>query len=136
LEGCIFCRIVQGSARAAVVYQDEKVLCFLDINPVAPGHTLVIPRGHYETLLDVFSDSEMGALGKGCRIIGAALMKALGAKGFNVMMNNLPAAGQLVPHAHFHVVPRFPGDGLRHWPGTPTPPAVLEKVAEKLRKAL
>jgi len=135
LEGCVFCRIVRGTAPASIVYQDESIFCFLDMNPVAPGHTLVIPRGHHETLLDV-PDDAMGALGRGCRLIGAALRKALGAEGFNVMMNNFGAAGQLIPHAHFHVVPRYRNDGLRHWPGTPTPPRALEEVAQKLREAL
>lgn len=135
MQPCIFCRIVSGQAPASRLYEDEHVLAFLDINPVNPGHALIIPKAHHETLLDL-PDALMGPLGTACRRVAAALLRATGAGGFNLMMNNYRVAGQLVPHAHFHVVPRHAGDGLRHWPGRPTPVPELERVAARLREEL
>jgi len=135
LERCIFCDIISGRAPASRLYEDELILAFLDINPVNPGHALIIPKEHHETLLDV-PDRLMGPLGVACRRVAAALMAATKAGGFNLMMNNYRLAGQLVPHAHLHLVPRHAGDGLRHWPGRPTPKAELDRVAERIRAAL
>ena len=135
MERCIFCDIVRGRAPAARVYEDESVLAFLDLNPANPGHALVIPKEHHQTFLDL-PDHLMGPLGIATRRVAAALMRATGAGGFNLMMNNYRVAGQLIAHVHFHVVPRHARDGLRHWPGHPTPSAELEKVAEKVRAAL
>jgi histidine triad (HIT) family protein len=132
---CIFCDIASGRAPASRLYADDQVLAFLDINPVNAGHALVIPRLHCQTLLDV-PDELMGPLGVLARRVAAALMKTTGAGGFNLQMNNYAVAGQLVPHAHLHVIPRHPGDGLRLWPGRSAPQAELEALAERVRSAL
>jgi histidine triad (HIT) family protein len=135
LMRCIFCDIVGGRAKADRIYEDEDILAFLDINPVNPGHALVIPKGHYETFLDI-PDRLMGPLGVATRRVSAALMQVTKVGGFNLMMNNYRVANQLVPHAHFHVVPRREGDGLRHWPGVRATAPELASMAERLRAAL
>lgn len=135
MQRCIFCEIVAGRTPASRLFEDEHTLAFLDINPVSPGHALVIPKEHMETLLDV-PDRLMGPLGITTRRVAAALMRATQAGGFNLQMNNYRIAGQLVPHVHFHLVPRHAGDGLRPWHGRPTPASELESMAEKVRATL
>ena len=135
MKRCIFCDIVRGLAPASRIYEDEHTLAFLDINPVNPGHTLIIPKEHHETLLDI-PDHLMGPLSVATRRVAAALLAATGAGGFNLMMNNYAVAGQLIPHAHLHLIPRHPGDGLLLWAGVPASAADLERMAEKLRAAL
>jgi len=111
---CIFCKIVDGVIPCAKVYESETCLAFLDIAPVHAGHTLVLPKGHYPTLMDIPS-SLGGDLTEALSKIGRAVMEATGADGLNLMQNNYEAAGQLVHHAHFHLIPRFSNDGLTLW---------------------
>ncbi|MFB6097214.1 MAG: HIT family protein [Haloferacaceae archaeon] len=109
-EDCIFCRIVDGDIPARVVYEDDDVLAFLDANPLAPGHTLVIPKRHYEDLeATPAEDGEMtfAALHHLLPIVKAAV----DADGATVGINDGEAAGQEVPHLHAHIIPRFEGDG-------------------------
>ena len=112
---CIFCKIVAGEIPCAKVYESESCLAFLDIAPVSAGHALVLLKGHYPTLMDI--PAELGSeLLQALSRVGRAVMEATGADGLNLMQNNYEAAGQLVHHAHFHLVPRFSDDGLRLWP--------------------
>ncbi len=111
MENCIFCKIVTKESPCAEVYSGEHVLAFLDIGPIAPGHTLVIPKTHYSNLWDVPA-SLAAELFTSMQKIGGALMEATRATGMNVVMNNFPSAGQVVMHAHWHLIPRFDGDGL------------------------
>ena len=114
---CIFCKIVAGEIPCAKVYESETCLAFLDIAPVHAGHALVLPKAHHPTLLDL--PAELGSdLMQAMSKVGAAVMEATGADGLNLMQNNFEAAGQLVHHAHFHLVPRFKDDGLWLWPQT------------------
>jgi len=112
---CIFCKIIRGEIPCCKVYETDSVLAFLDIAPVNLGHTLVIPKAHVE---DVFSlPGELAPkLLEAIRVVGLALKEGLGAPGMNLGMNNGAAAGQLVFHAHWHLIPRFEGDGLTLWP--------------------
>ena len=112
---CIFCTIVAGGIPCAKVYESETCLAFLDIAPVNAGHTLVLPKGHYPTLMDI--PAELGSdLTTALSRVGKAVMEATGADGLNLMQNNHEAAGQLVHHAHFHLIPRHSDDGLKLWP--------------------
>ena len=115
---CIFCKIIQGELPCAKVYETDTVLSFLDINPVLPGHALVIPKAHHPTLFEL-----PPALGQdlieALRVVGGAIMKVTGAPGLNVWQNNFEEAGQLVFHVHFHLIPRFADDGLSLWPQKP-----------------
>jgi histidine triad (HIT) family protein len=135
-SGCVFCSIVAGETPAHRVLEDEACVAFLDARPVFPGHVLVVPRDHRETLLDLTTE-EVAALFERARRVCGAAESALGAQGTFVGMNN--RISQSVPHAHVHVVPRRKGDGLRgfFWPrqkyGSDAEAAAL---AERLRDAL
>jgi len=112
---CIFCDIGAGAAPAERLLETERVVAFLDIAPVNYGHTLVIPKDHYATFLDLPDDlwTEMSQV---ARRVAGALRKVLYAQGFNLGMNNFEAAGQVVFHAHLHVIPRYSTDGLHFFP--------------------
>lgn len=112
---CLFCKIARGEIPCAKVYEDRNVLAFLDIAPVARGHALVIPKAHFVDIWDLPLDLTpmlMAAIQK----VGRGLLDALDATGLNVGMNNGHAAGQMVFHAHCHLIPRRPEDGLTAWP--------------------
>ena len=109
-EDCIFCRIVDGELPARVVYEDDDVLAFLDANPMAPGHTLVVPKHHYETLSDL-PDDEGSAVFAALHRLTPLVEDAVDADASTVAFNNGEAAGQEIPHVHGHVIPRFEGDG-------------------------
>ena len=135
MRDCIFCRIVAGQARSEKILETPQVLAFLDIAPVHPGHTLVVPKTHYETLLDLPDDlwREMGQVS---RRVAQALQKAFRNPGFNLGMNNFPAAGQVVFHAHLHVIPRYYGDDLALFPQQSYGPGVISLMGQKMRLAL
>ena len=117
VPGCVFCSIVAGDTPAHVVLDDEVALGFLDIRPLFPGHVLLVPREHHETLADLPSDL-LGPLFERVQRLSVAVPGATGAVGSFVAMNN--KVSQSVPHLHVHVVPRTKGDGLRgfFWPRT------------------
>jgi histidine triad (HIT) family protein len=112
---CLFCRIAAGATGAAVAFEDEHSLAFLDHRPLFRGHCLLIPRAHYETLADL-PDRLVGPLFGNARSLCAAVEEALGADGAFVAINN--RVSQSVTHLHIHVVPRRKGDGLKgfFWP--------------------
>ena len=109
-EDCIFCAIVAGDIPSRTVYEDDSVLAFLDANPLARGHTLVVPKDHYETIGDMPEDTAAAVFDALYRLV-PAIEDAVGADASNVGFNNGAASGQEVPHVHGHVVPRFEGDG-------------------------
>ena len=113
--GCTFCRIAAGDAPAHVVLDTDLTFGFLDVRPLFPGHTLLVPRAHHTTLTDLPPDL-VEPLFADARRLAAAMVEALGAQGSFVAVNN--RVSQSVPHLHVHVVPRTKGDGLRgfFWP--------------------
>ena len=114
-DGCVFCRIVAGEIPAHVVASDDDTLAFLDARPVFPGHTLLVPRDHHETLSDVPAPL-LGPLFEATQRLARAVESGMDAHGTFVAMNN--RVSQSVPHLHVHVVPRRRKDGLRgfFWP--------------------
>lgn len=108
-EPCIFCKIIRKEIPCYKVYEDDYVLAFLDIKPVNQGHILVIPKQHYDTILDMPTDLLKQLINIVYKSV-AALQKGLDPDGFNIIQNNGLQAGQLIPHVHFHVIPRFEGD--------------------------
>jgi histidine triad (HIT) family protein len=135
-RSCVFCAIVAGETPAHVVLDDDACVAFLDARPVFPGHVLVVPRAHRETLADL-SPPEVAALFGRARVLCGAVERALGAQGTFVGMNN--RVSQSVPHAHVHVVPRTKGDGLRgfFWPRQKyASDAQAAEIAARLRAAL
>lgn len=111
-EDCVFCKIIEGKIPSKKIYEDESAIAFLDINPASKGHSLIITKKHHGTLLDT-PETELRELMIAIQKVGAAVMKATKADGFNVVQNNGEAAGQVIHHIHFHVVPRFKGDSLK-----------------------
>ena len=128
---CPFCKIAAGEIPAAKVYEDDDVMAFLDLAPVNKGHTLVIPKEHHETLCDT-PDELLGKLISTTKLMAQAVQDATNCGGINIWQNNHRVAGQAVPHIHFHVIPRFEGDGLSFWPQG----RYEEGKKEEIRKAI
>ncbi len=112
---CIFCKIIQKDLAAYIVYEDEEAVAFLDSHPLFPGHVLLSPRQHYETLPDVPPELA-GSLMRKTQLLARAVEAAMNAEGTFIAVNN--RVSQTVPHLHIHVVPRKRRDGLRgfFWP--------------------
>jgi histidine triad (HIT) family protein len=133
---CRFCQIIAGGEPSHVVFEDERTLAFLDNRPLFPGHALLVPRDHYETLGDL-PDGLVGPLFANARLLSVAIPKAMRKPGSFVAVNNV--VSQSVPHLHVHVVPRKPKDGLRgfFWPRTKYESEdQMRDVAERVRKAV
>ncbi|TVT97002.1 hypothetical protein EJB05_57769, partial [Eragrostis curvula] len=112
-EGCVFCRIIRGDAPAYKIYEDDVCLCILDSHPLAPGHSLIIPKCHYPSL-EATPPPVVAAMCSKVPFLSNAIMKATECDSFNLVVNNGAAAGQVIFHTHFHIIPRRSGDKL--WP--------------------
>ncbi len=132
---CLFCRIVAGEEPAHVVVETDEVLGFLDVRPLFAGHTLVVPKTHVDTLVELPAELMTPVFSTAQRV-AAALPAALGAQGSFVAMNNV--VSQSVPHLHVHVAPRTKGDGLRgfFWPRTRYAEGEAETTAARLAAVL
>lgn len=132
----IFTRIIRGEIPCHRIFENDRVLAFLDINPIAEGHTLVVPKRQVERL-DQLTPDESAEIGRVLGSIAAAVMSVSGAAGYNVLQNNGTAAGQEVMHVHFHVIPRRPGDGLGfRWNVRSASPAQLAETARRIAATL
>jgi histidine triad (HIT) family protein len=133
---CVFCRILKGEIPCQRVHEGERTVAILDINPVAWGHTLVMTREHFETWTDLPPDLAAD-LARAVQVVARAVVKAAGAEGFNLLMNNKRCSGQAIEHAHFHVIPRKSQDGVKYdWKTKPYEAGQIEKVADSIRSAL
>ena len=108
---CVFCKIVAGDIPCHRVFESERVLAFLDIQPLSKGHTVVIPKNHAERL-DTLAPADAAAIAAELGDLGKRICAAVAADGYNVLQNNGAVSGQVVPHVHFHVIPRRADDGL------------------------
>ena len=135
VDDCVFCKIIKGELPARVVYEDDDVIAFLDINPAAPGHTLVVPKKHYKNVLDA-PDEVVSKVFLVAKKIAKASLEALGAKGVNIITNAEPVAGQIVMHFHVHVIPRFKEDELKFVYGYKYKEGEADEVARRLKSAL
>jgi histidine triad (HIT) family protein len=136
MADCIFCKIIAGQIPCAKVYEDATCLVFMDINPISSGHTLVVPKKHYEAIMEMPAD-EAAALYRPIPALAAAVKAALKAEALNVLQNNGRAAGQAVDHLHVHLIPRWAGDGLGfRWPAKKADFAVLAKQAADIKAGL
>ena len=134
-HACLFCRIVAGEVAAALIFEDEWTLAFLDHRPLFPGHCLLIPKTHFETLADLPEDL-IGPLFGNARLLAGAVEQAMESDGSFVAINN--RVSQSVAHLHIHMVPRRKKDGLRgfFWPRQKyESPAEMERVRDSLRGA-
>jgi histidine triad (HIT) family protein len=132
-NSCIFCKIAQRQAQASIIYEDDKVLAFLDIRPLNEGHTLIIPKEHYENVYDVPDDliAHIHRIGKRTAII---VKNVTGADGITIIQQNGHAAGQEVFHLHIHVVPRYEGQKLPKFTDIPNASREqLNEMAERLK---
>ena len=134
---CIFCKIVAGELPSIRVYEDADTLAFMDIGPVVKGHTLVIPKAHHDPLTGT-PGPVLQKLILVVQRIAQAHMTGLGADGVNVSQANGRVAGQIVPHIHFHVIPRFAKDGHSwNWKaGQYTDKTEMQSFADKIRAGL
>lgn len=133
MSDCIFCKIIAGEIPCYKVYEDDNVLAFLDITPVNPGHTLVVPKKHFANLLEL-PEEEANRLIAAVKKITPAILAGVGATDFNLELNNGPVAGQVVNHFHWHIVPRFAADGRELWHGNPYGESEAEKILERIKK--
>ncbi len=132
---CLFCKIANKELDAKIVYENENVLAFLDINPVNKGHTLVIPKNHSTNIFDI-EENDYVEVQKAVQKLAKKIVSALGACGANIIQNNNECAGQVIMHPHIHIIPRFDNDGLKHWPGKPyESEEEMLSVAEKIKSA-
>ncbi len=132
---CIFCKIIKGEVPSFNLVENEHVIAFLDIAPVAPGHTLVIPKRHIPTIHDL-PDDLLSPVLHTVRDIASALSRSLRADGISISQVNGACAGQVVPHLHFHVIPRHRQTPLQWHPGSYADETEKATYAEKIRGAL
>jgi histidine triad (HIT) family protein len=133
---CVFCKIVAGEIPGATVYEDEHSLAFLDIGPVAEGHVLLIPKEHYVTVADMPAET-VGRVLANLPRLARAIRTATGAEALNILQNNGRPAGQVVPHVHFHLIPKTADGGLSYaWPAGEYPDGRLREVQNSIREAL
>ena len=135
---CIFCKIVSGQIPCFKVYEDQMTLAFADINPLAPGHTLVIPKAHLANLMEM-DKAHLDAVHRTSQKVAQAMTSALGAPGITVVQLNGRAANQVVMHYHVHLIPRDrETDGLDafEWESVPGDMDQIKALTEKIKGAL
>lgn len=131
--GCVFCKIIKGELPCVKVYEDDKALAFLDIQPINPGHTLIVPKEHFENLLDT-PEEALAEMMKVVKKIAPAVLKGTGCSAFNLGVNTRPEAGQIVMHTHFHIIPRYQGDGYKLWGAKAYGPGEMEDVGGRIHQ--
>ncbi|HJJ22066.1 MAG: HIT family protein [Crenarchaeota archaeon] len=132
---CIFCDILDGKLDAHVVYEDKDHIAFLDKYPIDEGHTLVIPKKHYERITDMDSD-DVGKIFSLIPKIAKAILLGSGADAFSLAQNNGKAAKQIIPHVHVHIIPRYNNKGTE-WTKRQIPSSdELSKLAQKIKNAI
>lgn len=132
MEDCIFCKIVKGELPSYKVYEDEVNIAFLDINPTAHGHVLVIPKEHFSNFEAIPEDILQKTI-LVVKKVGQSIKDNLDVVGYNVCENNDPGANQIIPHIHFHLIPRYKDDHLDPWPQSPYPEGKAEEMLNKIK---
>jgi histidine triad (HIT) family protein len=132
---CIFCKIARGEIPCERIFEDKDVIAFLSISPVNKGHVLVVPKKHVVNLLDM-DEGTARSLFSHVRKLCKPVLAATNAEGLNVSMNNNPASGQEVMHAHVHIIPRYHDDGHRAWMHTTYTGGEFKQYGEKIRDVL
>ncbi|MCU0821464.1 MAG: HIT family protein [Spirochaetes bacterium] len=133
---CLFCKIVRGEIPSSVVYKDGDVLAFLDIFPYTRGHTVLVPVEHFFNFFD-FPEEKMEKYFSVLKSLSCRIKIALGADGINIVQNNFAAAGQIINHLHFHIIPRWDNDGkdFIRQPKEQAGPDYLKEISEKIISA-
>ncbi|HLN88723.1 MAG TPA: HIT family protein [Candidatus Binatia bacterium] len=140
MSECVFCQIIRKESHANIVYEDDQVVAFLSNRPVNEGHTLVVPKKHYENIYDI-PEEEAAYLFKISKRVAVAVKDSVVAEGIRIVQNNGWAAGQVIFHLHVHVIPMKPNEGFTHGKAyrdfsSPRIQEELEKDAQKIRKRL
>ena len=132
---CIFCKIAKGEIPCNKVYEDDSTIAFLDIGPVSTGHSLVIPKGHFEKIYEMDSESEKALMNTVSKV-SKAIEETLNCD-FNVLNNNGEKAGQVVKHVHFHIIPRTGEEKFDfNWPSQEYPEGEAEELLKKIKANL
>ncbi len=138
MSDCIFCKIIQGEIPSAKVYEDDRVFAFMDINPIATGHTLIIPKTHAENIWEI-PEADLAAIHLASKKIAHAMRNALDPLGVAALQLNGRGVNQLVMHYHLHLIPRTaesPEIALTKWDLIPGDTAAIQKTGEKIAAAL
>lgn len=135
MSDCIFCKIIKKEIPADFIYENDKIVAFLDIHPCNPGHALVVPKAHFTDLTET-PDDVLADIMSRTKKIAPAIVSAVKADGFNSIFNTKPAAGQVIFHTHMHIIPRFKSDGLKHWPEKSLSKEEMEKIKKGIISAL
>lgn len=133
MNDCIFCKIISGEIPSHKVYEDEWSLAFLDISPSSVGHTLVIPKDHFENIYTL-PDETLARLALSAKKVAVAVKNATLCDGINLIMNNEKNAGQIIFHAHIHIIPRKENDGLKLFPHGSSTNEELSELAKKIKE--
>ena len=132
-KNCIFCKIIQDEIPSAKIYEDDHVISFLDIMPANKGHCLVVPKKHAHTLMEMGDDDVCNSI-KAVKKVARAISLSLGNGSFNIVMSNGKEAGQIVNHAHIHIIPRFQKDRLRiKWSHLKYEDGEINEYAKRIR---
>jgi histidine triad (HIT) family protein len=135
-ENCIFCKIASGAIPSYKLYEDDLLLCFLDVFPIVSGHTLVIPKGHYRNVLEIPPDV-LAAIHLRIPKLAAATIAGVKVEACHVLTNSGVEAGQTVDHLHYHIIPRFEGDGYKMgWPSGKLDPTHAARLQLSIGQAL
>lgn len=136
-DDCIFCKLVAGEIPSHRVFEDDDAVAFMDISPLNPGHLLVVPRAHHAQIFDI-EPALYGRLATVAAHLAGALRSALAPDGLNVLQLNGEAANQVVPHVHFHLVPRWDGDGLEvsRWNPVAGDMTAIAETAARIREQI
>ena len=134
MEDCIFCKIVKGDIPCTKVYENDRVLAFADINPIADGHTLVIPKAHAENIWEIAAE-DLSAIHMAAKKVAGGIREALRPNGMVAMQLNGSGVGQVVMHYHLHLVPR-PQDApplpISHWDLAPGDMSKIQEIAGRI----
>ena len=135
MEKTVFMKIIDRELPANIVYEDDETLAFMDISPNAPGHTLVIPKKPVVNIFDA-DDATLAAVMRTVRIVAPAVRDAANARGVHINSNHGEEAGQVVPHLHFHIIPRHSRDEFSFWKTQGVDPAVTQDISDRIRANL
>ncbi|MFH1326311.1 MAG: HIT family protein [Candidatus Falkowbacteria bacterium] len=134
-KDCIFCKIVAGEIPCDKIYEDDKILAFLDIKPSNNGHTLLISKEHYKNTTETPTEL-LEYMIIMLKKIAPAIIKGAGAEGWNLIVNNGAVAGQIIFHTHWHIIPRFENDGHKFWGAKTYGEGEEKKITEEIKNNL
>lgn len=135
MKDCLFCKIIAGEIPALKIYEDEETLAFMDIYYVGKGHALVIPKKHSQNIFDIEKKDLINTM-EVVRKMSKAVKDGVNADGINIHINNGSDAGQVIPHTHIHIIPRFKKDDKKMWESSEYEKGEREEIFEKIRKEI